>query len=257
MNILSSRKQNKIQPSYSIIIPVYNQTDTIIPVVKNLRNYLNDDISQYEIIIINDGSSDDTDNILKEYQEQYNFNIISYKKNMGKGFAVKSGILRSTGKNIMFLDGDLDISINTLHTYFNELKTHDVVIASKRHPDSEIISSFKRNFLSKCFNLFVTLFTGINVSDTQSGLKAGNGQYLRFIFKHLSVKRYAFDVEFLAMASLLDLKIKELPIHLQLTGDFKLRDIFKMFMDILGVSYRLKVSHWYQKKLSTFRSLSV
>jgi hypothetical protein len=98
------------------------------------------------------------------------------------------------------------------------------------------------------FSILVRLAVGIPIKDTQSGLKVGNGAALRKIFNVMLVKRYAFDVEMLAIASKLNLNIKESPINITLDGSFNIREIFKMFVDVLGISYRLRITHFYQKK---------
>jgi hypothetical protein len=148
---------------------------------------------------------------------------------------------------VSFLDGDLDISPSEIKNYIKELEGCDLVIASKAHPLSIITAPFVRKMLSRMFNVLVRLAVGINIKDTQSGLKLGNRVALRKIFNVMLVKRYAFDVEMLAVASRFNLKIKESPIKITLDCSFNLRDIVKMFIDVLGISYRLRIIHFYQK----------
>jgi len=97
------------------------------------------------------------------------------------------------------------------------------------------------------FSILVRSAVGINIKDTQSGLKVGDGDALRKIFNVMLVKRYAFDVEMLAIASRLNLKIKESPIRITLDCPFKFREIVNMFIDVLGISYRLRIIRFYQK----------
>ena len=120
------------------------------------------------------------------------------KENKGKGHAVKMGVLNSKGDVVSFLDGDLDISPAQIKNYIRELEGCDLVIASKAHPLSIITAPFVRKMLSKMFSILVRVAVGINIKDTQSGLKIGNGNALRKIFNVMLVKRYAFDVEMLA-----------------------------------------------------------
>jgi hypothetical protein len=148
---------------------------------------------------------------------------------------------------VSFLDGDLDISPIEIKNYVKELEGCDLVIASKAHPLSVIIAPVGRKILSKMFSILVRLAVGINIKDTQSGLKVGNGIALRRIFNVMLVKRYAFDVEMLAIASRLNLKIKESPINITLNCSFNIREIVKMFIDVLGISYRLRIIRFYQK----------
>jgi len=238
------------RPKYtiSIIIPVYNEESNISSFLTHIKNILSRTLLDYELIVINDGSTDNTELVLLEEQKlEERVKVLSYKQNRGKGHAVKTGVLNSKGDVVCFLDGDLDISPSEIRNYIKELEGCDLVIASKAHPLSVVTAPFVRKLLSKMFNMLVRLAVGINIKDTQSGLKVGNGNALRRIFNVMLVKRYAFDVEMLAIASRLDLKIKESPIKITLNRSFKLREIVNMFIDVLGISYRLRIIRFYQQ----------
>jgi glycosyltransferase involved in cell wall biosynthesis len=158
------------------------------------------------------------------------------------------GIINSSGDVVCFLDGDLEISPYELNNYIKELQGCDLVIASKTHPLSVVTLPRVRKILSRVFSIFARLVVGMNIKDTQSGLKVGNGNALRKIFNVMVVKRYAFDVEMLAIASRLNLKIKEYPVRIvSREKSFKPREMFKMFVDVLGIAYRLRIIHYYQK----------
>lgn len=234
----------------SLVIPVYNQEKNISISLARIKKVLDSCLISYEIVIVDDGSIDNTLQILKaEQASDPRVRLVSYDQNRGKGHAVKTGILESKGSVVMFTDGDLDISPDSIRDYVKELEMCDLVIASKRHPLSKVHSTFSRKFLSRAFNLLVRISVGIRVKDTQSGLKAGNGDVLRTIFRVMLVRRYAFDVELLAIATALGLTIKELPVQLTLDRRFKVRDIARMFVDVAGISYRFRVKRWYQKQL--------
>jgi len=238
------------QPVYtiSIIIPVYNEESNISSILNHIRNILSETFFEYELIVINDGSTDKTEPVLlREQKLDSRVKILSYPRNKGKGHAVKMGVLNSKGDVVCFLDGDLDISPCEIKNYIKELEGCDLVIASKAHPLSVITAPIVRKKLSKIFNIFVRLAVGIDIKDTQSGLKIGDGNALRRIFNVMLVKRYAFDVEMLAIASRLNLKIKESPIKITLDRPFKLREIVHMFIDVLGISYRLRIIRFYQQ----------
>ncbi len=214
----------------------------------------------YEIIVVNDGSKDDTRNIVQSISSaDMTFRLISYSTNMGKGYAIRQGVLHSRGKYVMFLDGDGDISAEVLSKYVERMTTADIVIGSKYHPLSVISVPASRKFFSKCFHLFVKVMLGVKVSDTQVGLKAGNGDAFRRIFQRVMVKRYAFDAEMIAVADILCLRIVELPVNIELEKSFKKKEIVKMAIDVLGVAFRLKVIRWYQKNIGkqrpSYRSL--
>ena len=106
-----------------------------------------------------------------------------------------------------------------------------------------------RRVLSEGFNGLVRLLTGVPIKDTQSGLKAMRKSAFIDIFPRLAVKRYAFDVELLAVANLYGLKVVEMPVNIKLDATFKPKEMWHMFIDLLGIAYRLRIIHWYQRQL--------
>ncbi len=175
--------------------------------------------------------------------------VISYSKNTGKGYAVKTGFMKATGNVIFFTDSDMEIDLGKISDYIDALKHGDIVIASKRHSASKVAVPISRRILSEWFNALVRLLTGVPLKDTQSGLKAMNKNAFTDIFPRLAVKRYAFDVELLAVANLYGLNVVEMPVNIKLEAKFKPMEMWHMFMDLLGIAYRLRIIHWYQRQL--------
>ena len=226
----------------SAIIPVYNQERKISILLAKVKEVLNSTSLNYELVIVNDGSRDNTLEVLqKEEKLDSRVRVMSYPQNKGKGYAIKTGVMQTHGNVVLFVDGDLDISPSLIIKYVKELENCDLVIASKRHPLSKVNAPISRKVLSRIFNLVVRIATGIKLKDTQSGLKAGNGDVLRTIFNVMLITRYAFDVELLAIATALNLSIKEMPIEITLDRRFKFLDIVKMFIDVIVISYRFRV----------------
>ncbi len=159
----------------SIVIPAYNLGKRIILQLEELKTILDPNL-KYEIIVVNDGSTDSTLSLLqKEAESDNHIHLISYAQNKGKGHAIREGVLKSIGNLVMLLDGDCEISLAPLNKYLNEIEDSDLVIGSKRHHLSIVHLPWHRKFLSKIFNVFVRLTTGIKVKDTQVGLKLGKG----------------------------------------------------------------------------------
>jgi dolichyl-phosphate beta-glucosyltransferase len=183
-------------------------------------------------------------------KETPDIRLVSYDVNMGKGYAIKEGVNASRGKYIFFMDGDGDIGTDVLTKYLQSLANADIVIGSKNHSRSVVRAPASRKVLSKLFQIFVRMMLGLKVGDTQVGLKAGDGEAFRKIFQHVTVNRYAFDAEMLAIASILELRIKELPVRISLKKSFKRKDIVRMAVDVIGIAYRLRIRHWYQKTLN-------
>jgi len=248
----ASTSLGKLHIQLSIVVPVYNQERNVSAALSRIKRVLDSTGLSYEIVVVDDGSRDGTLDVLRrEEKADGRVRVFSYSRNMGKGYAVKTGIIQSQGDLVMFTDGDLDISPYIIVEYIKELENYDLVIASKRHPFSKVNAPLSRRFLSRVFNILVRALTGIKLKDTQSGLKAGKGSILRTFFRMMYVKRYAFDVELLTIATALNLNIKEMPIEINLDSRFKLKEIAKMFLDVLVISYRYKIRTNIHKRLDS------
>jgi dolichol-phosphate mannosyltransferase len=242
--------------SVSVVIPVFNQQSEISYSLKKIKRAIESSFRNYDLIVVNDGSTDDTLSVLRSIaSKDEHVCIISYTPNRGKGYAVKQGVLHSQGDAVVLIDGDLDISPYSIRAYIERLSISDLVIGSKRHPKSNVTIPKLRFFLSRAFNLLVKVALGIRQEDTQVGFKAGRGDIMRTMFRGISVKRYAFDVELFAMTSILHLKVQEMPVKMKISRQFTLKEILNMFVDVIRIWYRHKVLHVYEKELrSTFTS---
>jgi dolichol-phosphate mannosyltransferase len=230
----------------SLVMPAFNEEDNIKEAVKKARSVVSGLGVRYEVIVVDDGSFDDTLTEAVNYSNNdSHVRILSYRKNMGKGFAVKTGFCHASGDVVIFIDSDLDIHPNQISKYLGALKSADMVIASKRHPQSKVETPLVRRLLSQSFNVLARLLTGVKVSDTQTGLKAIRRTAFETVFSRLAVKRYAYDVELLTVAGLNGIKIAELPINVQMRSMFKFKEAWRMLIDLLGIAYRLRVSKFY------------
>jgi len=238
------------QVELSFVIPAYNEEDFIEDTLGTIDAVIAGKNLPYEIVVVDDGSIDNTLARARRYAgRNHHVRVLSYDKNVGKGYAVKNGFMETTGNVVIFADGDMDIDLGIISEYLAALKNGDIVIASKRHTDSRVNAPLSRRVLSKVFNRLVRLITGLPIKDTQSGLKAMKKSAFIDIFPKLAVKRYAFDVELLSVANLYGLKIVEMPVNIKLDAKFKPREMWYMFLDLLGIAYRLRIIHWYQRKL--------
>lgn len=238
------------KPELSLIMPAYNEEDNIGSVIERVDNVVRQMGLMYELIIVDDGSVDKTRIKVENYaRNNGHVKVVGYENNLGKGYALKTGFSHAAGNLVIFMDSDSDIDPKQVGRYVKALKDADVVVASKRHPQSKVDTPLTRRILSHGFNVLVKLLVGLKLSDTQTGLKAVRRSALVKIFRKLTVKRYAFDVELLALANLLGLKIVELPITVRLRNFFSLRESWKMLLDLLGITYRLRVLRWYQRAM--------
>jgi len=238
------------QVELSFVVPAYNEGDFIEDMLGSIDDVIAGKHIPYEILVVNDGSRDDTLANARRYAgKNGHVRVVSYSKNVGKGHAVKTGFMKANGNVVVFADSDMEIDLTVISEYLEALKQGDIVIASKRHADSHVDVPVSRRVLSECFNGLVRLLTGVPLKDTQSGLKAMKKSAFIDIFPRLAVKRYAFDVELLAVAHLYGLKVVEMPVNIKLDAKFKPKDMWHMLVDLFGIAYKLRVIHWYQRPL--------
>jgi len=234
-----------VKDRISIVMPAYNEADCIGRCVADVNEQFEAMSEDYEIIVVDDGSDDGTRKIIEELTDK-KFKVVGYDRNQGKGHALKVGLSHATGQFAFLIDSDSEIHAKELLNYVDALESADFAIGSKRHPLSTVRTPTMRRFLSLGFNILERLLTGVNATDTQAGLKAARSSALYQVLPLLSVKRYAFDAELLAVASLFNFKIKELPVNIDLKATFSTRQVFRMLIDLLGIAYRLRIKRWYQ-----------
>lgn len=239
----------------SFVIPAFNEEVFIEDTLGALDSLSKSKVFNYEVVVVDDGSQDETFTRAYRYsQKNGHVKVIRYPTNAGKGYAIKTGFMKASGEIVVFVDSDLEIDLKTISKYVEALKNADIVIATKWHKDSLVSMSLGRKLLSRSFNVLARLLIGFNLKDTQVGLKAMRRSAVASIFPRLAVKRYAFDVELLAVSHLNNLKIVEMPVKIKLAAPFKPKEAWRMFVDLLGIAYRLRITRWYQRKVS-FRLL--
>jgi dolichol-phosphate mannosyltransferase len=237
------------QVELSFVVPAYNEGDFIENTLFTIDSVIEGKHLPYEIVVVDDGSLDCTfENAMRYAKRNGHVRVVTYRKNVGKGHAMKTGFMQANGSVVIFTDSDMEIDLGTISEYITALQRGDIVIASKQHRDSRVEVSVSRRILSQSFNALVRVLTGVPLRDTQSGLKAMRKSAFIDIFPKLAVKRYAFDVELLAVAHLYGLKVVEMPVNIKLDASFKPTEMWHMFMDLLGIAYRLRLIHWYQRQ---------
>jgi glycosyltransferase involved in cell wall biosynthesis len=230
----------------SVILPAFNEEDHVSTTIFKVKEQFDAVCPDYEIIVVDDGSCDGTSTTVEKLGQK-NVQLIGYPRNQGKGYALKKGLYHATGELVFTIDSDMEVWPQELGTYIAALDSADIVIGSKRHPLSRVRTPVMRKFLSLGFNMLERLLTGVKASDTQAGVKAARSRALYTILPLLAVKRYAFDAELLAVASLVGLRIKELPVDIELKASFHPAQVMRMLLDLLGIAYRLRIKRWYQR----------
>ena len=235
----------------SFVLPAYNEGEFIERVLDRLDSSVDGHGFRYEVVVVDDGSVDDTRlRALRYAAGNGHVRVVGCDRNVGKGFAVRAGFWKAVGDAVVFVDSDLDVDVGQVKRFVDALRFGDIVVGSKWHRDSVVEVSFVRGLLSRGFNVLVRLLTGVRVGDTQTGIKAVRRDAFCEVFRRLSVKRYAFDVELLVLAGVFGLRVVELPVELKLKGLFGFGEVWRMFVDLLGIAYRLRVKKWYQRGIS-------
>lgn len=235
----------------SIIVPAYNEKVNIGATILRLVSQLNREETDYEIVIIDDGSPDGTFSVARNYHSD-KVRIFGYPQNRGKGHALKHGFSKSRGETIVFLDAGLDFPTHLITQFAALLELHgaDVVIGSKRHPQSKVNYPTYRRIVSFFGQRLIKLLFNLNVTDTQVGLKAFRREVLEEVLPLTMVRRYAFDIELLVLAHSRQHKVLEAPVELDLkfSTAASLKSIWMTFIDTCAIFYRLKIIKFYDEE---------
>jgi len=235
-------------------MPAYNEASRIVFSIEETVKTLNEFGCRWELIVIDDGSSDDTYEKASEISKKYPDLIIVKKNpfNLGKGRALKKALRYVNGDYVVFLDADMDLHPIQVQALFDimRLDNADIVIGSKMHPNSIVNYPFQRRMISLVYYFLVRMLFNLSCHDTQTGLKLFKAEVLRRVFPRILVKKFAFDLEVLVNASHLGYRIAEAPIVLNSQrryGRIGLRAIFTTLWDTLAVFYRMHILRYYDR----------
>jgi len=235
----------------SVIVPAYNEEKAIERTITVLSGYLDSNFDDFEIVVVSDGSSDRTFEFAQKHQSA-SVKVFEYRPNRGKGHALKYGFSKSQGDLIVFYDTGIDFPPSQIGDFLETLQKAGagLVIGSKRHPRSTVNYPFVRRLISFGAQSLVKILFNLSVTDTQVGLKVFRREVLSEIMPRIVVRRFAFDIELLALAQHYGFKIIEAPVNLdlQLSTAFKLvggNAIWKILIDTLAIFYRLKIMRFY------------
>jgi len=229
----------------SIVIPAFNESERLSATLRRIAVYLSSSEFTSEIIVVDDGSIDDTADLAKKVFNEFpgtNQRVIRYETNRGKGFAVRTGLEAAKGDVALFSDADLSTPIEEMTKLISpiELGEFDITFGS-RALDRSLIGEhqpWRREQSGKVFNLIVRLATGLPFWDTQCGFKAFNMNKFRRLLPLMKINRFGFDVEFLYVAQKHKLRLKEIPVrwnHREASRVSFLRDSHKMFREVLQI----------------------
>lgn len=241
------------EPYLSLVVPAHRSAAFITANVRAILGALEGLERPFEVIVVCDGAVDETPELLRGLADP-RLRVVEYRQNHGKGFAICAGIANARGALVGWLDADLDVDPGVIVAAAHTLAERelDAVVGSKRHPQSVVSYPVVRRVLSLGFQLLVRLALRVNVRDTQTGAKLFRREVLDTVVPLLLIKRYAFDLEVLAVAALFGFdRVAEVPIRLDYrfsgTG-INSEAVRRMFVDTLAIAYRVRIRHWYVRQ---------
>lgn len=245
---MKSAKEN-----FSILIPVHNEEKDIRHNLEEIKETLDDLGCNYEIIAVDDGSSDGSYEALKDLEKKIPSLIVKGStQNFGKGHALKEAFKYASGDLIVWLDADLDLHPYQIKTFYDImiLNDADIVIGSKMHPNSQVNYPFIRRIISLGYYFIIRILFNLPCHDTQTGLKLFKRKVMEEVFPRILVKQFAFDLEVLVNAHHLGLRLAEAPIVLDSKRDYGrigMSSIHTTFIDTLAIWYRMYILKYYDR----------
>lgn len=227
----------------SIIIPAFNEEKRLGDTLESIKSFMDSKEFDYEVILVDDGSSDATSEIAKNtslFKKGF-LKILQNDGNRGKGYSVKRGVADSKGKYILFSDADLSTPISEFDKLMEGInKGADIVIGSRSIKTSkiEIRQPLYRQTMGRVFNLIIKCVLGEKFNDTQCGFKLFIGKAAKSLFDQLTVMGFAFDVEILFLARKNGFKVEERGVEWKNSSDSKvhpLRSSLEMLKDVLKI----------------------
>jgi len=230
----------------SVIIPAYNEEKRLSKTLEEIDKYLSKQNYDYEILVVNDGSKDKTAQVIRDRVSVIqNLRLIDNKKNNGKGYVVRQGMLEAKGEYRIFTDADNSTSIDQVEKmwpYFE--KGYDIVFGS-RDVKGAILDpsqSLFRRFLGEAFGFLTNLIVGTwGIADSQCGFKCFTKKAAENIFPKCKINRFAFDPEFFVIAKKLGYKIKEIPVYWENDPESKVKFkwMVNMGLDLLKIRWNI------------------
>lgn len=232
-----------------VVMPAYNEGKNIKDNLLYTSRILSKFIKNYQIIAVNDGSTDDTKaGVIEAALLDPKVSYISYSPNKGKGHAICTGVKYADAEYIAFLDSDMELDPTMLRYFLKALQATDadIAIGSKMHKDSKLDYPLTRKIISVGYFIILKMLFKLNLKDTQTGIKLFKSDVIKPICEDVTTEGFAFDIEILATAAKQGYKILELPITLKYSRNdgtkskVSLKQIKNVFSDTLQVKKKLK-----------------
>ena len=229
---------------YSLVIPAYNESSRLRPTLDEILRYAGEEKWDSEILVVDDGSHDDTAEIVREYARAHpQIQLVQNPGNRGKGYSVRNGMLHARGDICLFTDADLSSPIAEAEKLFDAIRQGADIAIGSRWLRAELQTERQplyRQAFGRIFNLLLRLVLGLRFRDTQCGFKAFRREAAQRIFPMQRIERWGFDPEILFLARRLGLQTVEVPVvwaHSEGTRLHPFRDGLRMFGDVMRIRW--------------------
>lgn len=233
-------------PFLSVVIPAYNEEKRLPATLKSTQTYLARQSFSWEIAVVSDGSRDGTaDAVRAASLLDSRIRLLQYTQNHGKGYAVRFGLTRTKGKYRLFMDADNSTTIDHIEQFLPWFqKGYDVVIGSRDIEGAEIQvhQAWWKEKLGDLGNLWIRFWAVPGIKDTQAGFKIFSSKAADLVFPRLTIDRWGFDVEALAVARRKGFRIAELPIHWANDPNSKVSP--RAYLDVLKEVVQVRLNIW-------------
>jgi dolichyl-phosphate beta-glucosyltransferase len=226
----------------SVVIPAFNESLRLGPTLERVADYLGRTGFSYEVLVVDDGSSDGTGEVAQAFVAR-GVRLLRQEVNRGKGAVVRIGALASQGRAVLLLDADLSTPIEDLERLLPYLPEADLVLGSRAVAGSDILQHqpFYREMMGRTFNFIIQVLGVRGLRDTQCGFKLLDGDVARRLFAELTIQRFAYDVELVWLAQRRGYRVVEVGVRWADSPASKvnpLTDSARMFWDVLALRWR-------------------
>jgi dolichyl-phosphate beta-glucosyltransferase len=235
-----------VAPFLSLVVPAFNEAIRFQKTLPVLREFLKRQNYSWELLIVDDGSSDGTADVPGKYFNDSECRVIRLQSNRGKGYAVRKGVASAQGQRVLISDADLSTPLKEINKLFDALEQGaDIAIGSRSLAESNVVVRQKwyRQGMGRFFHTLVQFLTVKGLIDTQCGFKCFEREKFQTVFSKMTIERFSFDVELLFIAQKYGMTIREIPVEWHHVEASRVRiwiDPVYMFLGLL----KIRLNDW-------------
>lgn len=225
----------------SIIIPFYNEAKRLPKSIGQILEYLENQTHDWELILVDDGSKDNSKEYLSEFLKDTRVKLLQHEKNSGKGSAIRTGVLSSSGDLVLFSDADLSTPFYEIEKLLSAINAgHKIAIGSRDVVGSHITKKqpLTRRILGKISRSIIRGILKMPYLDTQCGFKMFESPIAKKYFGSMKTKKWGFDYEILYRAKKDGIIAKEVPVYWHDDTKSKIniaQDYINCFIDLIKI----------------------